>query len=152
MCLELRKEGNEQRRRQGPEARLAGYKAWRAAWDGPNSEGDKKPWWGRGQGTDRATETPPSLPGAAWSPPAPQELARTDRTLRLDGGAGLPRTPGRWKDGIKERGVQKPLEAGVFFVPLCAEAARVALLEESDVRLSEDLLHPCPGCLVTQQA
>uniref|UniRef100_A0A7N5KEZ9 small monomeric GTPase n=2 Tax=Caniformia TaxID=379584 RepID=A0A7N5KEZ9_AILME len=90
--------------------------------------------------------------GAAWSPPAPQELARTDRTLRLDGGAGLPRTPGRWKDGIKERGVQKPLEAGVFFVPLCAEAARVALLEESDVRLSEDLLHPCPGCLVTQQA
>ena len=63
----------------------------------------------------------------------------------------MPRTPGRWKDGIKERGFQKPLEAGVFLVLLCAMEARVALQEISDVGLSEDLLHPIPGCPVTKQ-
>lgn len=44
----------------------------------------------------------------------------------------MPRTPRRWKDSIEERGLQKPLEADVLLVLLCAAAARAVLLEKSD--------------------
>lgn len=96
-----------------------------------------------GEGRERAPEKPPSLPGAAHRLLLRNLQRRNPEAGKKGWLAQLP-----WR---VEGGLQGPPEAGVLLVPLCAAAPRAALLEESDSRLSEGLLHISPGCPVTEQ-